>query len=285
VHEQRLGRIAGAQLLRLGVVDDGERHLQIGRGVDVDVAVAVEVLDDRHLRFAGDALDQPLAAARNDHVDGFRRGDQVADDGPIGRRHELHRVARQAGVDERRLHQRRQRQVRLQRLRAAAQDAGVAALDGERRGLDGHVGPALVDHGEDAERHPHAADLDPARLLAQVGDGADRVGHGGDLLAALRHGLDACRIEAEPFQQRRGEPGLARRIEVLAVGAHQRCGGGAEPTRQLAQGVVARRQRRSSEAMAGGARQCSHVRDGRLEVGRGHARIVSECRGERAPSR
>jgi hypothetical protein len=55
VHQQRLGRVARAVLLRLRVVDQPDRELEIGARVDVDVAVAVEVLDHRHLRLAADA--------------------------------------------------------------------------------------------------------------------------------------------------------------------------------------------------------------------------------------
>ena len=86
------------------------------------MAVAVEVLQDRHLGLARDTLDQALAAARDDEVDRFGRGDQVADRGAVGRRDELHRVGRQACFAERVLDDRREREVRRQRLRAAAQD-------------------------------------------------------------------------------------------------------------------------------------------------------------------
>ena len=229
MHEQRLGGIAGAQLLRLGVVDDRQRHRQVGGGVDVDMAVAVEVLQHRHLGLAGDALDQALAAARDDEVDRLRRGDQEADRGPVGGADELHRVGRQAGLGERFAHQRRQRQVRLQRFRAAAQDAGVAALDGERRRLDRHVRPALVDHREDADRHPHPADPDAARLLAQAGDLADRIGHRRDLLAAEGDGLDRLGVELEAVDQRRVQAGGAWRRRRRAGSPRQ-----ASPRRRAA---------------------------------------------------
>jgi hypothetical protein len=95
------------------------------------VAVAVQVLDDRHLGVAADALDQALAAARDDHVHVLRHGDQLAHGLAVGGLHQLHRVRGQAGLDQRLLHQPRQRLVGLDGLRAAAQDAGVAALDGQ----------------------------------------------------------------------------------------------------------------------------------------------------------
>ena len=48
------------------------RHLEIGRGVDVDVADAFEVREHRHARLALHARDEALAAARHDDVDAAR---------------------------------------------------------------------------------------------------------------------------------------------------------------------------------------------------------------------
>ena len=44
-------------------------------------------------------------------------------------------------------------------LRAAAQDRGVAGLEAQRAGVGGHVGAALVDDADHAERHAHALEL------------------------------------------------------------------------------------------------------------------------------
>jgi glutamate-5-semialdehyde dehydrogenase len=48
------------------------------------VAIAVQVLDDRHFRITADALDQALAAARNDHIDILRHGDELTDRAVVG---------------------------------------------------------------------------------------------------------------------------------------------------------------------------------------------------------
>ena len=48
VHDQRLGRVADARPLGLGVDEDVDGHVQVGGGVDVDVAVAVAVDHVRH---------------------------------------------------------------------------------------------------------------------------------------------------------------------------------------------------------------------------------------------
>ena len=144
---------------------------------------------------------------------------------------QLHRVGRQAGLGERGLHQPAEREVRRERLRAAAQDAGVAALDRQRRGLDRHVRPALVDHREDADRHAHPADADAARLLAQL-DRSRRSGRPSPR-SARSPAATVSRLAGSSLQaidQRRGQAGGARRVDVAGVGrgaARQRSRAGA----------------------------------------------------------
>ena len=69
VHEQRLGRVADARPLQLGVEHDRLGVLEVGARVDVDVAVARRRVDHRHRRDALERVLQPLAAARDDQID------------------------------------------------------------------------------------------------------------------------------------------------------------------------------------------------------------------------
>ena len=55
-----------------------------------------------------------------------------------------------------------------------------------------------------------------------LADLADRVGHGGDLLAAFGHGGDDLRRELQAVDHRRGQAGGARGVQVLRVGGLQR---------------------------------------------------------------
>ena len=61
VDEQRLGGVAHARALALGVDDDAARHLGVRALVDVDVAVADAGLDDRDLG----VLDDSSGSARH----------------------------------------------------------------------------------------------------------------------------------------------------------------------------------------------------------------------------
>ena len=72
VHEQRLGGVAHARPLHLRVEHDRLGLLEVGGGVDVDVAVARGRVDHRHGRDRLQRLLQALAAARDDQVDAVR---------------------------------------------------------------------------------------------------------------------------------------------------------------------------------------------------------------------
>ena len=115
-HQQPFSGVAGAVLLGLGVVSHVHGHGHVAKVIDIHMAVAVQVFDDRHFGVAADALNQTLAAARNDDVDKLRHGDQHADGFAVGAGHQLHRVGRQTGSHQCLLHQRGQRLVRFNRF-------------------------------------------------------------------------------------------------------------------------------------------------------------------------
>ena len=236
--QQALAGVAGAVLLGLGVVGHGHRHRDVAGVVHIGVAVAVEVLDHRHPGFAADPLDQTLAAARDDHVHMLGHGDQVADGRAVGGGDHLHRVGGQAGFFQGPLHQRGQRLVGIDRLRSSPQDGRVAALDRQAGRLDRHVGPALEDHAEHAQRHPHLPHPDAAGLLAHAGDLADQLGHGGQLVAALGHRLEHLGRQAQPVDHRRGQAGGLGAGQVLGVLGRQGRAALAQQAGQGAQGAV-----------------------------------------------
>ena len=161
----------------------GERHGEVGGGVDVDVAVAPGGGDHRHPAVLGEQLLELLAAARDDDVDQALEGDhleqRLARPGDEG-----DRLGRQAGFEHRALHDLGQHAVGVFGRAAAAQHDGVARLQAEPGGVDGHVGARLVDDGDHAERHAHARELDAVGQPAPVFDLADRVGQRGQLADA-----------------------------------------------------------------------------------------------------
>ncbi|MNC25423.1 hypothetical protein D3C75_735110 [compost metagenome] len=238
-------------------------------GGDVDVADAVQVLDHRHPRVAADALDQTLAAARHDDVDELGHGDQRADGGAVGGFHHLHAGRRQTGFGQAALDAGGDGAIGMDRLGAAAQDGGVAGLQAQAGGVDGHVGPRLVDDPDHAQRHAHLADLDAGRPVAHVADRADRVRQAGDLAQALDHAVDARRGQRQTVEQRGVETIGAAIGQVLLVGGQQGGARGIEGARSSQQGVVLLRgsgARGDARSFACGATQAGHV----VEYGLGH---------------
>ena len=224
--------------MRLSVVGHRHRHGDVAGVVHIDVAIAVQVFDDRHFGLAADALDQALATAWNNHVHILRHGDQEADGFPVGAWHKLHRIGGQVSFDQSLLHQPGQGLVRFDGFRAAAQNAGVATFDGERRGFNRHIRPALVNHAEHPDGHPHLTNTDATGLLLHANDFANHVRHGGQLFAADGNGLNDFGAQDQTINQRRGQAGRFGTFDIDAVCRLQRRLLAAQQRRQAQQRSV-----------------------------------------------
>ena len=78
---------------------------------------------------------------------------------------------------------------------SAAEHADVAALDGKRRSVGGDVGAALVNDGDEAERHLHLVDDDAVGAHDLAENAARMVGKPDGVADAVRHAGDAVFIE------------------------------------------------------------------------------------------
>ena len=159
VDQQRLGGAADAGAAHLGVEHDALRHLEIGRGVHEDVADAFEMREDRHPRLLLHPRDEALAAARHDHVEIAVEPGSMA---PTARGRGSARAGsrRPAGRPAPALpHGVGDGLRRAEALRAGAQDRGVAGLQAERARIGRHVGTALEDDADHAERRRDPLDL------------------------------------------------------------------------------------------------------------------------------
>ena len=276
-HQQAFGGIAWAVFVRFGVVGHGDGHGDVAGVIHIHMAVAVQVLDDRHLGIAADALDQALAPARNDHVHILRHGDELADHGAVGGLHQLHRIGRQAAFRERLLHQFGQRLVGLNRLRATAQYAGIAALDGQAGGLDRRVGPALENHAKHADRHAHLADADAAGLLLHARDFADHIGHGGELFTSLGTGFQHLWRQLEPVHHGCGKSGGDSALQVTGVVHLQGLGVVTQQGGQTTQRLVLDGGRGRRHYTGGGLGLAAQGLGGIRKSGRVHPRIFAEA--------
>ena len=105
--------------------------------------------------------DQPRAPARDQHVDQAARGHEVLHRLVRRARHERDRVGRAGPARDERVahHRRRARRWSRTPTRLPRSSAALPLLRHEHRGVDGDVGPGLVDHADDAERHAQLAHL------------------------------------------------------------------------------------------------------------------------------
>ena len=185
-----------------------------------DMHDAFKMRENRHARLMLHAGDETLAAARHDHVDiAVEAREHRANGGAIRRRDKRDRrfgklcgfqPRDKAGVNGGR---------RAQALGAAAQDRGVAGLQTQAAGVGGDIGPAFIDHADDAKRRRDALDLQAVRAIETRQNAADRVRQIGDLLQSTGDRLDAGGIKRQPIEERR------RRSARLGVSDVERIGG------------------------------------------------------------
>ena len=164
MHEHGFRGVADAGALRFRVHHDLGRHLEIRFLIDINDADAVGMFDHRHARVTNDRFDQGMAAARNDEVDVTVHLRHVPDRFAIGFRNEQNAVGRQTGAGAAALQRLGDGDVRVDRLRSAAQDGGVAGLGAENGGVARHVRARFVDDADDADRDAHFGNVDSVRL-------------------------------------------------------------------------------------------------------------------------
>ena len=282
VDQHGFRRAADAGAPHLGVQRHGARHLRVGGGMDIGVVDAVQVLEHRDAAFRRDPFDQPLAAARHDHVHEFRHGQQQADGGAVGGGNGLDRRFRQPGGGDSGGQGGVDRRDRAEAFRPAAQDRRVARLQAQGSGVGGDVGAAFEDDADDPERHRDAFDVQAVGAVPARQGASHRVGQGGHLFQPGGHRLDPLRGEAQAVQHRAGESlGLGIR-HVRRVGGGDGGGGGADGGGGGGQrGVLGRGvgQRQLRGGGAGGLPDRPHG-GGKIVLGGGHRRLRVRLSGD-----
>ncbi len=200
------------------------------------MAVAGSGVEDRHLGHLLERRLQPLPAARNDQVDEVALASQLAELLATAAGDGLDRALGERSLPDRPADELDEDRIRGGRRARTAKDGGVAALQAQRRCVDGHVRPRLVDDRDDADRDASVLHLDAAFERPPLEQLADRVLEGDHRLDPDCHRLDPLGVEPEPVEQGVVEPGIAAGIEVDPVGLEDR-------RRLLAQEPRQRRQR------------------------------------------
>ena len=169
--------------------------------MDVGVAKPLGVREHRHARLALHALDQRLAPARHDQIEQAGRRQHRRDIGAVGVRRDLHAGFRQARGAQPRHERRIDRRGAAHAFRSAAQDHGIARLQADAGGVGADVGPAFVDHADDADRRGDALNAQTVRSRP-VGERApERIGQQCDVFQSLGHRIDAGRVQREAIAE------------------------------------------------------------------------------------
>ena len=255
IDQQRLGRVADARALDLGVVGDRAGHLKIGVLVNVDVAVARRGVHHRHGRHRLQRLLQTLAAPRDHQVHQALGGRQLGQLGAVSAVEQLDRPLGKPGFAHSLAHDCRQGPVGARGVARSPEHDRIAALQGERGAVHGHVRPRLVDDRDHAERHPDLLHPQAACEHALLDHLAHRVRQRRDVPHPRGHGRHPLLVERQPIAEGVVEPRSAlvgevrgvRLEDLVAALAEQlgeprqscvlRLGGG---SRQLARGPLGR---------------------------------------------
>ena len=187
------------------------------------MADALEMRENGHARFALHTLDQAAAATRDDDVQSSSKALQhFADGSAIGGRHKLDGFLRKfrgsQALDEACMDGAR----RIQRIRAAAQDDGVAGLEAEGACIGRHVGTALVDNADNAKWRPDAFDMQAIGTIPFGDHFADRVAKVRDGTNAIGHVAHAGRGQFQAVEQGRRKPGFLAIAHISRVGFKDR---------------------------------------------------------------
>ena len=105
----------------------------------------------------------------------------------------------------------------MNRVASALQNGDIPGLEAEREDIRGHVGPRLVDHADDADRHGHPADLKAVRPPAHVTDRPDGILELSYGTQPVRHAVNPFRGQLQSVVESVGHAGFPGCPEVLPV--------------------------------------------------------------------
>ena len=216
VDKADLLRVADGRAARLGVFDDLYRHVEVSVPVDVHMADARAGLDAGNACIFHARADEPLAAAGDQQVDKAVRRHQYLRARMRCILNDVDNVGIAADGLNARLERRDDGVRGAIGLLAAAQHADVAALDAQRRGVRRDVRAALVDDGDQTERHLPLGDGHTIGALELRERAAHVVGQRRGLADALGHRVDAALRQGETVEHHVGDRAL-RRLHVLGI--------------------------------------------------------------------
>ncbi len=217
IDEEGFDGVADAGALAFGVDGEGLGHVGIGVVVDVEVADAIVVFDDGDASVFDHNLNKAVTATGDEEVHKASESAEGGDGGTVGGGDELNGCGGKAGLFEGLGGDAGEGEVSAEGFAAAAQEGGVAGFKAEDGGVDGDVGPALKDDGDEADGDAEFADVEAVGARPFGDGGADGVGEGGDFADALGHGGDAFGVEGKAVEECAGGAAFAGGLKVGGV--------------------------------------------------------------------
>ena len=224
MHEQSLRGIADARSLGLRIDDDALGHGEVGRGVDVDMAVPVPV---EHVGDGGvleDHREQPRASSGDQAVDDTTQPDELHRRLVRGVLDEHDGVDRQPGLLDSLSQRRGDDAVGLESSRRPPEQRRVARLQAQGGGVGCDVRAVLVDDPHDAERDADPLDAQTVRPDVAFDDLTYGIGQHRHRPEAAGHGRDTRLGKPEPVDHRRRCAGAQRAGNIALVRAQDLVG-------------------------------------------------------------
>lgn len=208
--------VAGGGILHLGIHDGGDGDFFLIVLVDVDMAHAVRMAEDRDRGVRHDVLHECIRAARDEEVDGFVTFEELVD--LIVLLGLEQRILRKTGSDGGLLDQAEEDAVGVGRFFAALQDGTVAALQAEGGDLYQRIGAGFEDDADDADGAGHTVEREPFVELAGERHAIDRIRQSDEAGELCFHVSELSFIEFETLLDGRGDAAFFCQREVFAIG-------------------------------------------------------------------
>ena len=202
VHQQRFHGVADGYAAHLRIIGHTDRFVQITAFlVNINMADPCSGFNNGHRCILHHGLDQPCASARNQHIQiafkmhQFRRSFS----GRIP--NQLYCTFRQPRCGRSLLQSVHDGAVGLDRLRSAAQNAGVAAFDANGRRIACDVRPGFKDNTDNAQRHALLQNAQSVGARPHLIRRADRIWQQGNIAKSLRHALYPLVVQCQSFNK------------------------------------------------------------------------------------
>ena len=192
--------VADGRAARLGVYDDGEGFFQIRVLVHIHVADASSRFDAGDGCMLDASADEACAASRDEKVDKTGRFHDLRCAMAGGILDDVHNIRVKAYSTHAVFERIYDRLARPVRLFSGAEHADVAAFEAECCCVRGDIRAALIDDGDEAQRHLLFIDFEPVRARDFIQNPARVVGKGGRVPDPGGHGFDASGAETEPVE-------------------------------------------------------------------------------------